>query len=566
MAHRSFTPHPIVVRELTVIRAVDVTPRMRRVTVGGPQLQAFHNGEFNLPAFTSTGFDDHVKLVFALEGDAAGMLPIQRAHGIDWTEAEHRALRDYTVRRVDLEAGEVDLDFVRHGDGPAASWAEDATAGARLFSIGPKSSITLPAGIDHIVLVGDETAIPAIGRYFDDRPADVPVTAVISTGDPSGIQALAAREGDQVHWVANGDLVATVQTLTWPTGSVFVWAGAESAELLPLRRWVSREKQVPKTHIDITGYWHAVAEVGADDDERVLDEHAVDDLLNPIAWFAVRAALRIKLLDAVAATPRTPAQLARRCGTTQPALVTLATALVAYGVLELRDGRYGLGPVGEHVLGDDHLLGSLADTEESRTILALAGLDELLTGTAPAIAAVPDEVVYGERFDAEIGFDFVAPALGDHLGAAARIAVTGPGAMALSKVVGDRAAVTVAETAAGLSVLRSNISEPGRIFAEAMPGDQDLVVAASALGHLTDENAVNLLRELRAAGQRGWIVELIPSGEITEHDAEHGLLTFAATGAAPRGTAELSHLAERAGWTVTGTTALGWNYVMVALI
>lgn len=122
MPQRNFVTHPLVLRELTVARLIDVTPRMRRVTLTGDQLRAFSNAGFDLPAFVSDGFDDHVKLVFSETGDATEALPVQRAHSIDWLENTVTLTRDYTPRRFDPVLGELDLDFVRHGDGPAATW------------------------------------------------------------------------------------------------------------------------------------------------------------------------------------------------------------------------------------------------------------------------------------------------------------------------------------------------------------------------------------------------------------------------------------------------------------
>ena len=46
--------HEIKRRKLEVLRVVDLTPRMRRITVGGAQLAGF----------ISLGSDDHVKLFF----------------------------------------------------------------------------------------------------------------------------------------------------------------------------------------------------------------------------------------------------------------------------------------------------------------------------------------------------------------------------------------------------------------------------------------------------------------------------------------------------------------------
>ncbi|MNR32430.1 NADPH-dependent ferric-chelate reductase [compost metagenome] len=47
--------HEIKHRRLNVLRVTELTPRMRRITLGGPELQRF----------TSIGSDDHIKLLFA---------------------------------------------------------------------------------------------------------------------------------------------------------------------------------------------------------------------------------------------------------------------------------------------------------------------------------------------------------------------------------------------------------------------------------------------------------------------------------------------------------------------
>ncbi|MFA7766241.1 siderophore-interacting protein [Streptomyces sp. NRRL S-448] len=61
---RSVVTFPIVLRELTVLRVSDVTPGMRRVTLGGPQLHAFEHAGLSLPPLRTEGFDDHVKFFF----------------------------------------------------------------------------------------------------------------------------------------------------------------------------------------------------------------------------------------------------------------------------------------------------------------------------------------------------------------------------------------------------------------------------------------------------------------------------------------------------------------------
>lgn len=109
--------HEIKRRRLEVLRVVDLTPRMHRITLGGPELAGF----------VSLGTDDHVKLLFhqnAAEQAALETLVL----GAGKSDGPMPAMRDY-ARRYDLDTLELDIDFVLHGDGPASTWAEQAKPG-----------------------------------------------------------------------------------------------------------------------------------------------------------------------------------------------------------------------------------------------------------------------------------------------------------------------------------------------------------------------------------------------------------------------------------------------------
>lgn len=314
MTAKLFTAHPLVVRRLRVLRTRFVTPRMVRVTLDGPKLGAFERNGWNMPEFAYGAFDDHVKLLFASDGDVEAVLPRQAEHGIEWTASETRLARDCTPRRLDRAAGELDLDFVVHGGehatGPAEDWARGARPGDAVHLVGPKSSASNPDGIRRVVLVGDETALPAIGRFFDERPIDAPAHAIITIADESARQDLAARAGDEVQWViaAPGDpapIVAAVEALGELPEQTYFWAAAESRALLPVRRHVTRTLGIPKSHVDVTGYWHLVEhdETDASGEAATDDTDAHEHLEPPIPWFAVRAALRL-------AAARAPRELA----------------------------------------------------------------------------------------------------------------------------------------------------------------------------------------------------------------------------------------------------------------
>ena len=124
--------HEIKRRRLHVLRVVDITPRMRRITLGGPELAGF----------VSLGSDDHIKLLFPQ--NAAEQAALESPTFTIKGDGPQPAMRDYTPRRFDLSIGELDIDFVLHGDGPASTWAEQAQVGQHLYIGGPRGSMIVP--------------------------------------------------------------------------------------------------------------------------------------------------------------------------------------------------------------------------------------------------------------------------------------------------------------------------------------------------------------------------------------------------------------------------------------
>lgn len=612
MAQRNYVTHPIVLRRLRVARVSELNPRMRRVTLVGEQLAAFERDDLALGEFVSSGFDDHVKLIFAADGDIEAALPVQRAQTIDWPEAPTRQLRDYTPRRFDPARGELDLDFVRHGDGPAASWAETVAVGDELHIAGPKSSLVLPEGIDWVLLAGDETALPAIGRFLDERTQPAPAHIVVELRHPEARQPLNLAPGDTLRWVENpsGDAAAlaeAVRELDWPAGTVYAWAAAASGALLPLRRWLSRERRVPKTHMNVTGYWHAVpgrtnevragaghadaehadaeqAGGGHADSETPPESVAVDPavLLSPVPWFATRAAIQSGLLDAVADRPDTVAALAERCGLAPAATATLIDYLVSIQVCALRvpapaasTGRaalVALGPVGSAVLGDEHLRAGLDDSLEAAALLALAELAPALRGGPSAWERSTghslleelngDPARFEEQLDEAIGFDFIAGALHGIgvVSAASTVAVSGVGSIAVADALRAAHSVRIVESVVGAQAVRASLgSIPAEVSTEWRPAD--LAIAALALSYRSDAETVDHLGALSAAADVAIVIELLEGEGLGPPDiAEHRLIDVAASGHAVRDAADIERLAEAAGWRLDEQVSLGWNY------
>ncbi|MDY7535222.1 siderophore-interacting protein [Pseudomonas sp. Bout1] len=237
--------HEIKRRRLEVLRVVDITPRMRRITLGGPELAGF----------ISLGSDDHIKLLFAQNAAEQAALdsPDFNLRG----EGPQPAMRDYTPRRYDLDIGELDIDFVLHGDGPASTWAAQAKVGQHLHIGGPRGSMIVPDIFDSYLLIGDETAIPAIARRLDELPAGRKVLAVIEIENAAEQQPLHSAADVEVTWVVRGqdDLLETVQNLTLPGGSLYSFVATESKLSRQVRRVLLDTHKVDEAFLKAVGYW-----------------------------------------------------------------------------------------------------------------------------------------------------------------------------------------------------------------------------------------------------------------------------------------------------------------------
>nr|WP_246482933.1 siderophore-interacting protein [Brachybacterium halotolerans] len=549
-----------------------------------------------MAAFDSPGFDDHVKLILAPGGDLESSLPRQLADGIEWTDAPHRESRDYTPRAVDLEEGWMDLDFVLHGDGPAAAWAIAARPGDTLAMVGPKSSLVLPAESTGILLVGDETALPAIGRFFDDRPLDVPAHALIALGDASGRQELALRPGDSASFVeidpTDGDaLLAAVHARLEEIGGLdaalgqdpFVWAAGESRALLPLRRWAGRERGLERSRLGISGYWH----VGADDTPPGSEGGRQSTPDSPAAWFAISSALEIGLLDLLREGSRTVTGCASALGANASGLDVLGNVLEAHGILERshpsgdRGGSaLSLTRAGREVVDDEHVREHYEGLEAARLRALVELPGALRSGRAPwrrhygsslaqdlqerpAWAGEAAEHAESLRF-LQHGLLRVLESL-DAVVAGGEVLLSGPGAAVIDDILGQR---TLMPDAPSARVVRSDrdcgllpgVTAATEVSTAARPGAlPSASVSVMTLQLLEDDDAIRHLRALAREGSQALVIAPARPDELAGHSAERMLLAFVDTGCGPRDAQRVEELARIAGWGTCTEHDLGWG-------
>ncbi|MFI6480859.1 siderophore-interacting protein [Nonomuraea sp. NPDC050663] len=239
-----------------VLRTERITPHMIRVVLGGD----------GLAGFATSGLTDHyVKLVFLQEGvDYPEPFSIDACRESVAREFWPK-LRTYTVRAWDADAGELTLDFVYHGDeGLAGPWAAAARPGDEIYMLGPGGGYAPSAEADWHLLVGDESALPAIAAALESLPEDALVHAFIEVEDPAEEQKLDSR----VTWLHRGDapvgerLVDAVLALDHPEGQVHAFVHGEAGFVKVLRRHLRVEHGLPMAQLSISGYWR----LGVDDE------------------------------------------------------------------------------------------------------------------------------------------------------------------------------------------------------------------------------------------------------------------------------------------------------------
>ena len=220
---------------MTVAAVEMLSPRMKRIVFTSS----------DLADFDSNAHDDHVKLFFTA---GAGASP---------------SGRDYTPRWFDRDQRAVAVDFVLHGHGPAASWARAARVGDTLEMGGPRGSTVVPDDFDWYLLVGDESALPAIGRRVEELRAGVPVTTVVAIDDADDRQSLVTTADWRPHWVTRDPsgaddgvaLVRVLETIDPGHGDGFVWIAAETSVARAVRRYVVETRRHPAEWVKAAAYW-----------------------------------------------------------------------------------------------------------------------------------------------------------------------------------------------------------------------------------------------------------------------------------------------------------------------
>lgn len=246
--------------EARVTAVSDLNSVMRRITLSAPEFSRY----------SLVGPDEYFGLLMPGADGALHMPDAERrdvrAAITDMPESEQPDLRWYTVRRLRVQQGEIDVDIVTHGEsGPGSAWATTAEVGDR---VGFRSGGALYTSFDapRQLLVADETAVPALLAILEERDrrglpglgdgvvahVEAPSSGVLAgTGLPAGISV--HERGDAAPGARV--LAALAEDADAARDLDYAWVCGESGLATSLRRHLVKNVGVDKKAVTFSGYW-----------------------------------------------------------------------------------------------------------------------------------------------------------------------------------------------------------------------------------------------------------------------------------------------------------------------
>lgn len=219
---------------------------MVRVVVGGDALEGF-----SIPAPASS-----VRLLLPDDGEL--VTPVWQGNEFRFDDGRRPVIRTLTPRRFDDRRLELALDVVLHDGGALSQWSAGARMGDLAAVSGPGRGYEIDQNAERFVLIGDETAIPAICQLLEDLP---PVPIVVHVDVRSHDAVVDLHRTVEEHWHPYGAIDDMVSTTIESLDSVEftlgdrVWAAGEAGAMQRLRKYLFDERGLERSRATVRGYW-----------------------------------------------------------------------------------------------------------------------------------------------------------------------------------------------------------------------------------------------------------------------------------------------------------------------
>ncbi len=222
---------------------------MRRVVLGGTELAGM----------PQPGPAASIRLVVPWPG---GSFEVPEWAGNEFLLSDGRrpALRTFTPVELDVTSNELTIDIVRHPDGAVSGWAERAIPGDPAAVSGPGRPDAIDDDAGRYIVLGDETAIPAIRQLIRAIPAAITIEAHIEARVDAHLElpthprlTMTWHDADPAR--LPGTRLREVVTEVELDSDSRVWAAGEAAAVQAIRKHLFTERGMERRHTSIRGYW-----------------------------------------------------------------------------------------------------------------------------------------------------------------------------------------------------------------------------------------------------------------------------------------------------------------------
>lgn len=241
---------PPAFRPVEVVDVRPISPFMVRVTFGGAELAGFDCG---LPGSS-------MRLLLPELGHAEE-IPVWNGNEFLLADGSRPTIRTLTPLRFDSEALHLEADIVLHGESPLSDWARSVAVGAEVAVAGTGRGYAIPEDAKKFLLVGDESAIPAIGLLLAKLPQEITVRVIIEINDPRSQIDLPSHSNADIAWrvlpvgSAPGSAVHAEVVANPPDEECHVWAAGEASAVHRLRSYLFGELGLSRSKATVRGYW-----------------------------------------------------------------------------------------------------------------------------------------------------------------------------------------------------------------------------------------------------------------------------------------------------------------------
>jgi NADPH-dependent ferric siderophore reductase len=229
------------------------TPVIARVTLEGE----------GLAAFAPVPFTDSYVNVAIPPADAPYAAPFALDELRALPREQRPFRRRYTVRRWDAAARRLTLEIVVHSDeGAGGPWVAGAQPGDALVFTGPAGAYRPDPEADWHLMVGDESALPAIAASLEAVPEDAPVLVRLVCDGPDHELALDTPGRLDLAWLHRDGgsddeelLARAVSALELPAGRLHAFVHGEAGETRAVRRHLLADRGVDPDRLSCSPYW-----------------------------------------------------------------------------------------------------------------------------------------------------------------------------------------------------------------------------------------------------------------------------------------------------------------------